>query len=226
VPHYLREVVEQVAFEARQSEYVDQKSGVSARLTRAALEGLISAAERRALLHSEAETVARISDLYAVEPAVTGKVELVYEGEQEGAQQVAHLLIGKAVAATFKRYFPDPADKEKGRAAYSQVLAWFSKGNRLDLAPVMPFDAYAKALDQVDGLRQVVAEHAAGGTPAETASAMEFVLEALHQHSLLGKDRVDGEARFSDLMGSVLGQIGPPDEDDDEDWEDYRRRFG
>jgi magnesium chelatase subunit I len=226
VPHYLREVVEQVAFEARQSEYVDQKSGVSARLTRAALEGLISAAERRALLHGEAETVARLSDLYAVEPAVTGKVELVYEGEQEGAQQVAHLLIGKAVATTFKRYFPDPADKEKGRAAYSRVLAWFSKGNRLDLAPVMPFDAYAKALDGVDGLRQVVAEHAAGGTPAETASAMEFVLEALHQHSLLGKDRVDGEARFSDLMGSVLGQIGPPDEDDDEDWEDYRRRFG
>ncbi|MEL6614485.1 MAG: magnesium chelatase, partial [Bacteroidota bacterium] len=85
VPHVFREIVEQVAFEARDSEYVDQKSGVSARLTRAALEDLVSAAERRALLNGETETTLRATDLMAIEPAVTGKVELVYEGEQEGA---------------------------------------------------------------------------------------------------------------------------------------------
>ena len=117
VPHYFREIVEQIAFEARESEYIDQKSGVSARLTRAALEDLISAAERRALLTDETETTVRIGDLAAVEPAITGKVELVYEGEQEGAQSVAQMLIGKAVATIFTRYFPDPSDKEQGRAS-------------------------------------------------------------------------------------------------------------
>jgi magnesium chelatase subunit I len=226
LPHLFREIVEQVAFEARQSEYVDQRSGVSARLTRAALEDLISAAERRALLNGEAETTVRPSDLAAIEAAVTGKVELVYEGEQEGPQQVARLLTGRAVATIFKRYFPDPADKAQGRTAYQRVLEWFSKGNAVELAPEMSFDAYTRALDRVDGLREAVAKHSAPGTPAEAASAMELVLEALHQHSLVGKDRVEQETRYTDLMGSVLGslgRLGDDDDDADEDWEDYRR---
>ncbi|MDX1420456.1 MAG: magnesium chelatase [Rubricoccaceae bacterium] len=227
VPHYVREVVEQIAFEARESEYVDQKSGVSARLTRAALEDVLSAAERRALLNGEPETTVRPSDLYAAEPAVTGKVELVYEGEQEGAQAVAQALIGKAVAAIFKRYFPDPADKAEGRQAYADVLGWFAKGHDVELEPAMPFDAYAKALDAVDGLREVVRTHSNPASPAEAASAMELVLEALHQHSLLGKDRLEegGRAKFGDLMGSVLGQIGSFGDDEDDDFEDYRRRY-
>ena len=225
VPHYLREIIEQIAFEARASEYVDQKSGVSARLTRAALEDLISAAERRALLNNEDSTTARITDLVAVEPAITGKVELVYEGEQEGAQNVARLLTGRAVATIYKRYFPDPADKEKGRAAYQPVLAWFSKNNRLDVGPEMSFLDYAHALDQVDGLKDVVTAHSSPASPQETASAMEFVLEALHQHSLLGKDQIQHESRYSDMMGSVLGTLGRL-EDDDEDEDDFLRRYG
>ncbi len=225
IPHYFREIVEQIAFEARESEYIDQKSGVSARLTRAGLEDLISAAERRAILAGEPETTVRISDLAAVEPAITGKVELVYEGEQEGAQSVAQMLIGKAVSTIFKRYFPDPADKEKGRQTYQTILGWFSKGNTLDLGPEMPFDAYAKALDRVDGLGEIVKKQTNPAGPAETASAMEFVVEALHQQSLVGKDRVDARMKYADIMGSVLGSIGRFDDDDD-DFEDYRRRFG
>ncbi|MEM1117791.1 MAG: sigma 54-interacting transcriptional regulator, partial [Bacteroidota bacterium] len=163
VPHVFREVVEQVAFEARASEYVDQKSGVSARLTRAALEDLISAAERRALVHNEAETTIRASDLHAIEPAVTGKVELVYEGEQEGAQGVARALVGKAVATTVKRYFPDPAAKgsgdDGGRAAYRDVLGWFSQGNTVDLDTDLAFDAYVRQLDRVEGLGALVDAH-------------------------------------------------------------------
>ncbi|NNF58875.1 MAG: sigma 54-interacting transcriptional regulator [Rhodothermaceae bacterium] len=224
VPHVFREIVEQVAFEARESEYVDQKSGVSARLTRAALEDLISSAERRALLNGEDETVVRVSDLLAVEPAVTGKVELVYEGEQEGVQGVARALVGKAVAVLFKRYFPDPADKTEGRAAYGDVLGWFAQGNTLELTPELPFEAYARVLDQVDGLRAVVKKHAPSDSPAETATMMELVLEALHQHSLLGKDLLAERATYADLMGSVLGQLGSFGEDDeDDDFEDFRR---
>ena len=225
VPHYFREIIEQIAFEARESEYIDQKSGVSARLTRAALEDLISAAERRALLNGETETTVRIGDLAAVEPAITGKVELVYEGEQEGAQSVAQMLIGRAIATIFTRYFPDPADKEEGRQAFQNVLGWFSKGNTLDLGPEMAFDAYAKALDNIDGLKEIVGKHTSPSGPAETASAMEFVIEALHQQSLIGKDRVEAQTSYADIMGSVLGSIGRFDDDDD-DFEDYRRRFG
>ncbi len=118
VPYFFREIIEQIAFEARQSEYVDQKSGVSVRMTRAALECLISAAERRALLNGETETTVRLSDLLFVEPAITGKIELVYEGEQEGVQNVARMLVGRAVKAIFPRYFPDPANRKEGRAVY------------------------------------------------------------------------------------------------------------
>ena len=231
VPHYFREIVEQVAFEARQSEYVDQKSGVSARMTRAALEDLISAAERRALVAGEAETTVRVSDLVHVEPAVTGKVELVYEGEQEGAQNVARLLVGRAVNAIFKRYFPDPSDKKEGRSPYQPVLAWFAQGHRVDVRPDMPFADYAKALDQVEGLHELVRRHTSPSSPAETASAMEFVLEALHQNSLLGKDVVEGTGgAYSDMMGSMLSSLGSFGEDDDageddEDEDDFYGRY-
>ncbi len=225
VPHYFREIIEQIAFEARESEYVDQKSGVSARMTRAALEDLISAAERRALLCGEAETTVRPSDLVHVEPAVTGKVELVYEGEQEGAQNVARLLIGRAVKAIFARYFPDPSDKRAGRAPYAKTLAWFAGGRHVTLRPEMPFAEYVKALDAVDGLRETVRRHTRPATPGETASAMEFVLEALHQHSLIGKDLLDETHTFSDMMGSMLSSLGSFDEDDDLDDDDLPGRY-
>jgi magnesium chelatase subunit I len=223
VPHYFREIVEQVAVEARQSEYVDQQSGVSVRVTRAALEDLISAAERRALVHGETETTARIVDLQHVVPAITGKVELVYEGEQEGPQNVARLLIGRAIKSIYGRYFPDPSDKDGGgRDAYQDVLGWFGQGNDVDLTPDMPFEEYARELDRVDGLKALARNNVQPGSPAETASAMEFVLEALHQHSMLGKDLVSHRRTYSDMMGSVLSSIDDLD-DGDIDPEDYRR---
>jgi magnesium chelatase subunit I len=225
VPHVFREIVEQVAFEARTSEFVDQKSGVSARLTRAAMEDLVSAAERRALLHGEAETTVRASDLQHIEPAVTGKVELVYEGEQEGAQGVARRLVGRAVAAIATRYLPDPADKAAGRAAYAEVLRWFSLGRTVEIDADMPFDAYARALDAVVGLGRLVEKAAAPATPAEKATLMELALELLHQHSLLGKDALDDGATYADLMSSVLSNLGPLDDDEeDDDDEDPRYR--
>ena len=230
VPHVFREIVEQVAFEARQSEYVDQKSGVSARLTRAALEDLVSAAERRALVNGETETTVRAGDLQSIEPAVTGKVELVYEGEQEGASSVARALIGKAVATIVKTVLPDPADKETGRAVYGPVLRWFSSGNALVLDAEMPQADYAAALERVDGLRALVTDHtrpsADAAGQAATLSMMELALEALHQHSLLGKDALADGATYSDMMGSVLSGLGSfrPDDDDEDPEDEYPRR--
>ncbi len=238
VPHVFREIVEQVAFEARASEYVDQRSGVSARLTRAALEALVSSAERRAVLHGQASTTVRASDLAAVEPAVTGKVELVYEGEQEGVTAVARALVGKAIATTMRRYLPDPAEKATGRgeegtapggrAAWRDVLGWFARGRTVEFDTEMRADAYAAALAGVDGLGALVDRHAPGGSPDERAAMMELALETLHQHSLLGKDVADdGTAAYTDLVGSVLsglGSFGPDDDDDSDDPSGRRRR--
>ncbi len=229
VPHYFREIIEQVAFEARQSEYIDQKSGVSARMTRAAIEDLISGAERRALLNGEKESGVRITDLLYIEPAITGKVELVYEGEQEGAQNVARLLIGRAVNAIFRRYFPDPSDKKEGRSPYQAILSWFARGNSVDLEPDMSFVEYARTLDRVEGLKEVVEKYTKPSGPEETAAAMGFVLEALHQNSLIGKELLDDALIYNDMMGSMLSSIGPfsdeDDEADDED-DDFYSRYG
>ena len=227
VPHFFRELIEQVAFEARESEYVDQKSGVSARMTRAAMEDVISAAERRCILNEEKETTLRLSDLHYVEPAITGKIELVYEGEQEGPQNVARLLTGRAVKSIFTRYFPDPSDKKKeSRDPYQPILNWFAQGNAVSISPDMSFDAYAKALDSVGGLRDLVRKHTSPASPGETATAMEFVLEALHQHSMVGKDAMGGEPRYTDMMGSVLSSLGSIDDDDDSEDDDFYERYG
>lgn len=220
IPHYFREIIEQIAFEARESEYVDQKSGVSVRMTRAAIEDLISAAEQRALVNGEKKTTARVSDLLFIEPAITGKVELVYEGEQEGAQNVARLLVGRATKTIFAHYFPDPADKKEGRSPYQAIISWFSQGNNVDLNNSMSQKDYEKALNKVKGLKELVTKYSKPESPGHLASAMEFILEALHQHSLIGKDQLDTTTKYSDMMGSMLSSIGPIDGDEDFDDDD------
>ena len=215
VPHFFREIVEQIAFEARDSEYVDQKSGVSARMTRSALEALVSTAERRALLNGESSTVVRISDLLHMEAAITGKVELVYEGEREGAQNVARLLTGRAVKAIFARYFPDPSQKGEGRSTYSRILEWFAENNSVAIDPDMPSRKYSSRLREIDGLCALVRQSVHPASDAACASAMEFVLEGLHQHSLVGKELENNEAAtYSDLMGSVLSSLGSAADDE------------
>ncbi len=221
IPYYFREIIEQVAVEARNSEYVDQKSGVSVRMTRAALEDLISSAEQRALINGETETTVRMSDLIAVEPAVTGKVELVYEGEQEGAQNVARLLIGRAIKSVFTHYFPDPEDKKEGRSPYQEIISWFSKGNELRLTNDLKFDAYYKVLKSVKGLEAIIKKYTKPQNTADAATAMEFILDALHQHSMLGKEFADTNATYTDMMGSMLSSIGPISDDDDFDEDDF-----
>ena len=227
IPEYVREIVEQTAIEARESEYVDQKSGVSARMTRAALELVVSAAELRAVLAGETATTLRPTDLLAMEPAMSGKMELVYEGEQTGSAAVSRLMVGKALKQTFLRYFPDPAQRKsagsskraaregapadagreaEGRETYRTILDWFARGQRVTLTPAMPEADYRAALDAVPGLSDV-ARRLSAETPAAHAAAMEFVLEGLHQHSLLGKEADATAASYGDLMGAMLSGL-------------------
>nr|BCX00989.1 MAG: magnesium chelatase [Bacteroidota bacterium] len=217
VPRIYREIIEQVAFEARQSEFVDQKSGVSARLPIAALENLISSAERRAILNGEAETGVRVSDLYHTIPAITGKLELVYEGEQEGPLAVARLLIGRAIVARFREYFPDPNQKPDGRKPYQPILDWFAQGNTLSLSDDLPGEVYRQRLESVPGLSALVDRYPRPSNDWERLSLMELVLDALHQHSLLGRRDLDEERTYMDLLGTMLSNIRPGDEPSEED---------
>lgn len=213
-----KDLIEQVAVEARASEYVDEKSGVSARMTISALEDLVSAAERRALKNKEKKTVARISDFIGVIPAITGKIELVYEGEQEGAGIVANSLVGKAVRSQFLEYFPDPEDTRKYKEKtnpYKQTIDWFGKGNMVDFLNDFSAKDYKKELDAIPGLSEIVESHHPNLDPEFKLFMMEFVLYALVEFSMLSKHSLDRGMQFKDLLSSMLpGSGGFEDEDE------------
>lgn len=220
IPELFREIVEQAAFEARDSEYVDQKSGVSTRMTITALEQVVSSAERRAILNEEKETFVRIADLYHMVPALTGKIELVYEGEQEGAINVAKHILGKAVSKTFKRYFPDPQSKtEDGKEKYKEVMDWFADGNEINISDTLSNKEYDKALSKVAGLKNVIKKYAKDASKKENVVWMDFVLEALHQNSMLSKQDLDDETLYSDMLGSMFSSLGDLDDDSFDDFE-------
>jgi magnesium chelatase subunit I len=206
VPHLVALLIEQIAVEARQSELVDQKSGVSARLTISAFENLVSAVERRVLINSEAQGAARIGDLLSVVPAITGKVELVYEGEQEGPRNVAFALMGKALRTLFAQYFPDPELVKKRKNEpnpYAQVIAWFGK-NQLELESALSEKDHRRALDSVPGLNKLAERYNPGLKGDELYLMMEFILHGLAEYSMLGKSMLDGTLSFTDLFNSVF----------------------
>ncbi len=211
-----RELIELVAFEARKSEYVDQKSGVSTRMTITAMEQITSSAERRALANNEETAMVRVSDLFHMIPALTGKIELVYEGEQEGVINVAKLIIGKAVSEVFRMYFPDPQRKKGDDNPYSKILNWFKEGNEIELSDSMSEKNYGKALKKVNGLSATVHKHVKNPGKFEYV-LMDLVLEALHQNSMLGKDDLDQHRSFSDMLGSMLGSLDDFDDENDDD---------
>lgn len=219
VSDLMKRLVEQIAFEARSNEYVDKKSGVSARLTIAAFENLVSSAERRAIIHHEKKTQIWVSDLAGVVPALTGKIELVYEGEQEGPYQVALNLIDKAVRNVFVQYFPNPEQHKKKKLTgkksveeraekeenpYKQIIRWFDAGNHLDLFIDMKDDDKVQALYRVEGLYGLVKKHYHSSNDKENALLMELVLYGLSTYSLISKKIIEGKIEFKDLMGSMM----------------------
>jgi magnesium chelatase subunit I len=201
-------LIERIAFEARESEYVDAKSGVSARLTISAYENLVSTAERRMLLSGGTKTYVRISDLMGVIPAVNGKIELVYEGEQEGAGLVALSLLGKAIRNEYLAHFPDPAKlkKKNDPSAQQTLLDWFAEGNVVDLMLMEDEDTYRKGLESVPGLSDVVERYTPALLPQDKLVMMEFVLFALAEHSLIGRNSLERGIQFTDILGSIFSE--------------------
>ena len=214
----VKNLIEEAAFEARNSEYVDQKSGVSARLTISALENMYSMAERRMLINNEPKTYVRVADVYGVVPSITGKIELVYEGEQEGSSNVAYFLIGKAIRKEFLKMFPDPEKikKSKKENPYSKITNWFGDGNHLDITQEMPLRDYEKALLSVPGLKELVHKSFPGQEKDDEMILMEFVLHGLVEYSQLSKHRLDSGIQFKDLMSSMFN-MGDHDDEEEED---------
>lgn len=213
----IKDLVEQVAFEARKSEFIDQKSGVSARLTISAYENLISTAERRMLINREKNTVVRLSDLTGIIPAVTGKIELVYEGELEGPAKVANTLIGKAIKSLFARYFPDPEKAKKSKTAnpYLTITEWFTEGHTLDISDDLGNAQYKKELMKVTGLHNLVKKFHPKLSDNQMLLLMEFVLHGLAEYSQLNKKYLDGGFGFSDMFDSLFNvDLEEEDEDD------------
>jgi magnesium chelatase subunit I len=213
VPELLQILLEQISFTARDSELVDEKSGVSARLSISGYENLVSTAERRMLLNDEKTATARITDFWGVIPAVTGKVELVYEGEQEGPYAVALHLIGLALKEVFLSCFPNPDKLKKGqeRDPYGIIKAWFAGGHTVNLLNDASEEDYRKELDKVAGLRRLMDAYS---TPKDQPyTFMELALHGLAEFNVINKNLVDATLTFNDSLASML-----KDEDDGDDF--------
>ena len=205
IPTVLKDLIEEIAFAARESEFVDKKSGVSARLTISAYENLYSSAERRLLRNDENKTTARLTDFWGVIPALTGKVEMVYEGEQEGPHVVALNIIGAAVKKEFLKIFPNPTKLKKGqeRDPYGTIRAWFAGGNSVDLLTDLPGKKFFLELDQVAGLKKIV-DSTAGLDELEAYTYMELVLHGLAEFEVLSKEFIETKWVFKDFLAGNL----------------------
>ncbi|QEK53003.1 AAA domain-containing protein [Pedobacter aquae] len=215
----VKDLIEQIAFEARNSEYIDKKSGVSARLTISAYENLISHAERRMLLNDEKSTFVRITDFLGVIPAITGKIELVYEGELEGPAKVANILIGKAIRTLLATYFPDPEKMKKSKTGnlYAEIINWFSAGNTIHILDHLTQKEYEKQLNSVPGLKDLVKKIHPSLSKNQHLLLMEFVLHGLAEFSLISKGFLETGFEFKDMFNSLFTAEF---EDDEEDYDD------
>jgi magnesium chelatase subunit I len=231
VSDLIKRLIEQVAFEARSSEFVDKKSGVSARLTISAFENAVSAAERRAILNNEKQTQVWMSDLVGIIPSITGKVELVYEGEQEGPYQVAMNLVDKAIRTQFVQYFPNPEMLKKRRNTgkpsqpekedenpYKAITSWFDKGNNLNLSFNTTDKDKLLLLYKVAGLHALVKKYFAQANEEQSGLLMEFVLHGLASYSLISKKIFENKIEFKDLIGSMMN-LGSKDYEEEFDEE-------
>ena len=207
VPELAKDVLEQVVFEARHSDFIDEKSGVSARLSITAYENLLSAAELRALKNNDEKTAVRLSDFLGIIPAITGKVELVYEGEQEGAANVAYNLIGEAVKTLFIQYFPEieKLKKPDDIGPYDDIVSWFfNQSDGFELLDDLRDKEYKSLLEAVSPLDDLIAKHQSNLSKEDSYFMKEFVLWALVEYKQLSKYRFTKGIQFKDPYGSFI----------------------
>lgn len=196
------EILERMVMKARHSEFVDGKSGVSARVAISGYENLVSAVERRMLLNGEMNGVSRIADFHGVLPSLTGKIELVYEGEQEGPVNVAWKLMNEAIKDIFLETFPNPESRKKDKDVYGVVKAYFEGGNHLQLENDASEQNFMHRLKAVAGLEKLVLTQI---EKAEDVGVyMELVLHGLAELQVIGKSQGEASTDFSDPLSRLL----------------------
>lgn len=209
VPSLAKDLLEQIGFEARDSEFIDYKSGVSARMSITAFENLLSTAERRALRAGAEKTTVRLADFMGVIPAITGKVELVYEGEQEGAAVVAENLIGSAIKTLFAEHFPkiEKLERQNEKGPYQEIIDWFFSESGLELEDDATDEEYKRQLDSIIPLKQLVMKYQPETAKEDLYFLKEFILWGLSENKKLNKDRFSEGYQFKDPFGSYISKL-------------------
>jgi magnesium chelatase subunit I len=209
VPSLAKDLLEQISFEARESEFIDNKSGVSARMSITAYENLLSTAERRALRAGVDKTTLRLSDFMGIIPSITGKVELVYEGEQEGAAYVAQNLIGSAIHTFFPGYFPkiEKLEKPDEKTAYTDLIEWFFAESGFELLDDATEEEYERILGSIVPLEILVKKYQPQLEKEDKFFMKEFILWAMVEYNKLSKDRITDGYQFKDMYGSYISKL-------------------
>ena len=209
IPELARDLIEQIGFEARKSEYVDAKSGVSTRMSITAFENLVSTAERRLLITHDSKTSIRMSDFLGIMTAINGKIELVYEGEQEGAGEVAYHLISKAIKSLFPLYFPkiEKLEKPNEKGPYDELFAWFFKENELFIEDDSDEKNYQKSLDSIPAIQKIMKKFQSEVHSKDYYFVVEFLLWGLESHQKLNKLRTYEGIQFNDSLGSLINRL-------------------
>ncbi|MGM1055786.1 MAG: magnesium chelatase [Bacteroidota bacterium] len=209
VPDLAKDLLEQISFEARDNEFIDSRSGISARLSISAFENLLSTAERRAVKNKEDKTLLRFGDFLGVIPAITGKIELVYEGEQEGSAFVAEQLIGDAVKTLFPKYFPKLEKLEKPDAdnPYNDLVEWFFAESGFEILDDLTEEEYKKKLDSVPPLNDLIKKYQSDISTEDSYFLKEFLLWGLVEYKKLNKYRSAEGVQFKDLYGSYISGL-------------------
>lgn len=210
VPDLALDLLEQIAFEARENDFIDTKSGVSARLSITALENLLSTAERRSLKTGDVKTMVRLSDFVGIIPSITGKVELVYEGEQEGAATVAYNLIGSAVKSLFPEFFPkiEKLKKQDEETPYDDLVSWFfNQKEGFELLDDLRDKEYRRLLDAISPLDDLLGEYQPNLAKEQSYFVKEFILWALVEYKQLSKQRFTEGVQFKDPYNTYISDI-------------------
>lgn len=209
IPKLAKRLVEQISFEARRSEYVDVKSGVSARMSISVLENLLSTAERRSFLTEDKKTTIRLLDFLGTIPAITGKIELVYEGEQEGADTVAQILISNAVKTIFTELFPEikKLKREDEKTPYDEITQWFYSQEAVELLDDMDDSYYREQLDLIKPLKELIQKYQSSFSNEDIYFLKELVLWALSEFKILNKERFTKGIQFNDPLANYIRGI-------------------
>ena len=205
IPDLAKNLLEGISFEARESEYVDAKSGVSARLTISAMENLMAAAKLRLIETKSKETTVRLIDFVSIIPSITGKIELVYEGEQEGADEVAKLLIDKSVMTEFEKIFPriPKLEKEGLKTPYTDLINWFDS-DFIELNYNDKDNEFFKSLESIKPLVAIVKKYASHLSKKDQSFSMEVILWALSINNKLDKSESDNTHKFDSAQSSFV----------------------